>query len=538
MSIVATPFRPLVRGETYRSLAFLAAAVPVGAAALALLIAGWVGSLVLLVTPLVVAVLIAFRGGVGLLAAADAALARALLGVETQPRFRSGGHGYWRRGGAVVADRAFWKQQAYLALRLTVGFALGIAEISLIAGALGAIAFPVTYRWQDLHFGSWQVDTFPRSLVLVPAGIVGLAAAGWLAVLLGRMWGALVRTLLADETPEPLRVTRGARRWALGLHAAFAAFAGGLLVLIWALTGRGYVWPEWALLPLALMLAVHAWIALVDERPRVRFGRSQGLAIHAGVSVVLLAFFVGVWALTKNTYFWPMWAALGLVLALGAHVAIARGSHLTRRVGVLEATRAGAVDAQEANLRRIERDLHDGAQARLVALGMSLGLAEQTFASDPEGARQLVSEARQGVGEALRELRDLARGIHPPVLTDRGLGAALATLADQSGLPVSVAVEIDERLAPAIETAAYFVVAESLANAAKHSGASHISVTVRRHAERLELDVEDDGRGGADPAGGGLTGLRQRVAALDGTLSVSSPAGGPTIIHAELPCGS
>ena len=142
------------------------------------------------------------------------------------------------------------------------------------------------------------------------------------------------------------------------------------------------------------------------------------------------------------------------------------------------------------------------------------------------------------MGEALRELRDLARGIHPPVLSDRGLAAALATLADQSGLPVSVSVDLDERLAPAVETAAYFVVAEALANAAKHSGATQITVGVHRQNETLELDVEDDGSGRADPAGSGLTGLRLRVEALDGTLSVASPAGGPTIVHAELPCGS
>jgi signal transduction histidine kinase len=205
---------------------------------------------------------------------------------------------------------------------------------------------------------------------------------------------------------------------------------------------------------------------------------------------------------------------------------------------LLESTRAAAVDAQGAELRRIERDLHDGAQARLVALGMSLGLAEQRFASDPDGARQLVVEARLGVGEALRELRDLARGIHPPVLSDRGLAAALATLADQSGLPVSIDVELDERLDAAVEAAAYFVVAEALANAAKHSRATGIVVRVRRDGDTLGLEIEDDGRGGADPAGGGLTGLRRRVEALDGTLSIVSPAGGPTTISAELPCGS
>jgi signal transduction histidine kinase len=143
-----------------------------------------------------------------------------------------------------------------------------------------------------------------------------------------------------------------------------------------------------------------------------------------------------------------------------------------------------------------------------------------------------------GVGEALRELRDLARGIHPPVLSDRGLAAALATLADQSGLPVSIDVELDERLDAAVEAAAYFVVAEALANAAKHSGATGIVVRVRRDGETLGLVIQDDGRGGADPAGSGLTGLRRRVEALDGTLSIVSPAGGPTTISAELPCGS
>src|SRR5581483_4488044 len=173
-----------------------------------------------------------------------------------------------------------------------------------------------------------------------------------------------------------------------------------------------------------------------------------------------------------------------------------------------------------------------------VALGMNLGMAEQKLATDPEGAQRLVTEARAAVAEALRELRDLARGIHPPVLSDRGLGAALETLAGRSALPVSVDVALGERLPAAVETAAYFVAAEAIANAAKHSGATRVEVRARRRDGALELEVADDGGGGADPAGAGLTGLRRRVEALDGTLEVTSPAGGPTTIRAELPCGS
>jgi len=212
-------------------------------------------------------------------------------------------------------------------------------------------------------------------------------------------------------------------------------------------------------------------------------------------------------------------------------------TELTERIESLENTRAGAVDAQESELRRIERDLHDGAQARLVALGMSLGMAEHNLERDPERAGELLAEARVGAEQALRELRDLARGIHPPVLADRGLAAAVETLADSTPMRVSVSVDIGERPPSAVESAAYFVAAEALANAVKHARAEHVDIRVARVAGTLELDVTDDGVGGANPNGGGLSGLRRRVEALDGSLGVISPPGGPTTVHAELPCG-
>jgi signal transduction histidine kinase len=536
--------RPFIRGETYRSLAFLLLALPLFAIVLALLITGWTTILVLAITPLVIFLLVGYRGAVGLVARADAAMARSLLGIDTRPPIASGGRWFWGRGKAVLADSSFWKQQAYLALRMTLGFAVAVALVSLLGGALQALTYPIWYRWASTDFGSWHADTLGRSLLFVPAGavalLVGVHLIGPLAAVSRRLVSGL---LVAPETRATGPVTRAARRKALAFDAAVSAAIAALVTLIWALTGGGYFWPEWVILPLGLVVAIHGWIELVEERPELRRGPilTRAFAIHAGVWVAVLVFLTLVWAVTGAGYFWPMWVVLAAVLVLGTHAVVnyaARGSRLARRVDVLEATRSGAVEAQDTELRRIERDLHDGAQARLVALGMSLGLAEQKLATDPEGAQQLVTEARVGVAEALAELRDLARGIHPPVLADRGLGAAVATLADQTALPVTVSGELEERLPPAVESAAYFVVAEALANAAKHSGASRISVEVARRGDRLEVAIEDNGRGGADSLGSGLTGLRRRVEALDGTLAVTSPEGGPTTVRAELPCGS
>ncbi len=214
-----------------------------------------------------------------------------------------------------------------------------------------------------------------------------------------------------------------------------------------------------------------------------------------------------------------------------------RGAALALRVRQLTVTRAEAVDAQAAELRRIERDLHDGAQARLVALSMSIGLAEQLVGDDPEAVRRLLAEARETSGQALAELRGLVRGIHPPVLAERGLPGAVRALALAVPLPVEVTVDLPGRPVAPVESAAYFAVAEALANVGKHSGATRAWVTLRHTAGRLTVVVGDDGRGGATPAaGGGLAGTGRRLAAFDGTMTVTSPAGGPTVICMELPC--
>ena len=232
------------------------------------------------------------------------------------------------------------------------------------------------------------------------------------------------------------------------------------------------------------------------------------------------------------------WVARGLAIA---HAAVAEAllgpsqAQLAARVEALRASRDLAVDAAEAERRRIERDLHDGAQQRLVSLAMDLGRAKEKLATDPAAAGALVGEAHQEAKRALAELRDLARGIHPAVLADRGLDAAISALAARSPVPVEVDVAT-ERLGSAVESTAYFVVAEALTNAAKHARAREIAVRISREDGRLVVEVRDDGVGEADPsAGGGLRGLADRVAAIDGRLSVSSPPGGPTVVRAELP---
>jgi signal transduction histidine kinase len=241
-------------------------------------------------------------------------------------------------------------------------------------------------------------------------------------------------------------------------------------------------------------------------------------------------------------------APLGLALVRGSAAATGalarallapRTEVLEERVEVLQATRAGAVDAAAAELERIERDLHDGAQARLVAIAMDLGLAQQKLDDDPEHARQLLAEARDGATAALVELRDLARGIRPALLAERGLAEAVRAFATRSPVPATVTADLGpERMPEPVESAAYFVVAEALANVAKHANAKRATVSLVRREDKLEVLVVDDGHGGANPDGGGLKGLRARVEALDGTLGVASPAGGPTMLRAELPCGS
>ena len=214
-------------------------------------------------------------------------------------------------------------------------------------------------------------------------------------------------------------------------------------------------------------------------------------------------------------------------------------ARLTARVERLTETRSAAVDASAVELRRIERDLHDGAQARLVALAMNLGMAEDMFDSDPAAARAMLADARAGAHTAMTELRALVRGIHPPLLADRGIGGALQALALSSPVPVDLDLRLDRRLAAPLESAAYFAVVEAMTNAVKHSGATRITLTVAELGGTLSLRVADDGRGGADPARGtGLRGIQRRLAAFDGSLRVSSPVGGPTVVEAELPCVS
>jgi signal transduction histidine kinase len=529
--------------RTARTLLFLVATLPVAAVAFGVLIAGLVAVFVLAITPLVIPALVGFRAAVGGVARLDGELANGLLGTSVRPPWRSPGRpGFWRSGLNVLRDTAFWRQQAYLLVRTTLGFGVAVAELALVAGSLGAVTLPVWYRWTDAKVANgWHVDSLGRALACAAVGILGVAI-GLAAV---RPIQALSRRLANgflggdDEAVPSPELSSAQRRHALVLHAIAFWVVNAFLIAIWAFTSRGYFWPEWTLIVLGLPLAIHAWVVLVGERPDLvrRTRMSTALAIHAGLAAAFAVFFVLVWAVTGAGYFWPLWPILVLALTFAIHAGIEfsrRGS----RISELETSRAGAVDQQETDLARIERDLHDGAQARLVALGMSLGMAQQKLESDPAAAQALLAEAQQGTRDALEELRSLARGIRPPILADRGLAAAIGALADRTPLDVSVAIDVPRRPPSAVESAAYFVAAEALANSGKHANAARVEIAVREDGDRLVVEVVDDGDGGADPNGNGLRGLAHRVEALDGRLDVTSPAGGPTTIRAVIPCAS
>ena len=237
-----------------------------------------------------------------------------------------------------------------------------------------------------------------------------------------------------------------------------------------------------------------------------------------------------------------------LPVVAGMHVMLAKAllgpntnERLTEKADRLQASRARGVDAAEAERRRIERDLHDGAQQRLVAVAMGLGRAKSKMDNDPEAVRALIDEAHADAKLAVAELRDLARGIYPAVLGDRGLDAALSSLAAKCPVPVEVHVVIDPRPPAAVESTAYFIVGECLTNVAKHSGATEAKVNAWREerptGDQVVVEITDDGHGGAAMrAGGGLSGLADRAATIDGVMTVVSPVGGPTVIRADLPC--
>ncbi|WP_418958520.1 sensor histidine kinase [Streptomyces tritici] len=367
--------------------------------------------------------------------------------------------------------------------------------------------------------------------------------AGGLAVCrgLGAVERARARALLGFDVPEPEPAGAGSGGGAGGriggllksgvswrhllygiVHLPWAVFAFTVAVTFWAYGWAALTYPLWH-----WVLPVHAGtdgIQLYGDRTHsVVLDSPAELALTGAVGLALVM--VTPWVVRGLT-------AVDRLLLAG----LLGPSRLASRVSELETDRGVVVDAAAADLRRIERDLHDGAQARLVALAMDLGEAREKLADDPQAAAQLVEEAHGEVKTALRELRDLARGIHPAVLTDRGLDAALSAVAAHCAVPVSVEVDLSSRPAAAIEGIAYFTVSELLRNVSRHSGARRAWVDVWRTGDKLLVQVRDDGRGGAEAgAGGGLAGLTERLDAVDGVLAVDSPAGGPTTVTAELP---
>ena len=378
------------------------------------------------------------------------------------------------------------------------------------------------------------------ALVLAPVPFLGLALVPWVTTLV-RMRADLERRLASNTGiliarpyhPAPARAVPGGWtrfRWTVTdpatwrdlawlVPGATVGFGLGLICVAVPLYGLAGL----TLTPLWIWLGTgwyqYGVIWSVDTVGDGLFCLPQGAVILAA----------GLWVAPWLRRIDARFARLFL--------APTKAAELRLRVTQLTATRADTVDAQAAELRRIERDLHDGAQARLVSLSMMIGLAEDLLDRDPAAARKLLAEARASSGTALVELRHLVRGIHPPVLAERGLAGAVRALALSLPLPIDIDIELSGRPDTPVESAAYFAVAEALANMSLHSGAHTGSVSIRHTHGALNVVVADDGLGGADPgAGTGLRGIQRRLAAFDGTMALSSPPGGPTVITMEVPC--
>ncbi|MGV4890930.1 sensor histidine kinase [Streptomyces sp. NWU49] len=389
-----------------------------------------------------------------------------------------------------------------------------------------------TYAVTMVSLGAGLLVTFLGVPVLA-AALAGCRGFG--AVERARARGLL--GLEVDE-PEPLRMKRqGFMAWigaVLKSGSSWRSLLYAVLQLPWAVFSFAVVVTVWSVGWSLLTYPLWFWVFPVytgqggiqlygDEQHRIYLDNPFEITVTALVG--LLFTIATPWIVRALT-------TVDRVMVHG----LLGPSRLATRVVELESDRGVVVDTAAADLRRIERDLHDGAQARLVNLAMDLGLAKEKLREDPQVAAQMVDEAHGEVKTALQELRDLARGIHPAVLTDRGLDAALSSVASRCTVPVQVEVDLAERPAPAIEGIAYFTVSELLQNISKHARATWAAVEVWRTENRLMLQVVDNGVGGADVSrGSGLAGLAERLDAVDGILVVDSPVGGPTRVTAELP---
>ncbi|WP_426507331.1 sensor histidine kinase [Dactylosporangium sp. McL0621] len=416
-----------------------------------------------------------------------------------------------------------------------VGVRMGRWARSGVRGVLrGMAAIGLAFTNIGLLAGSVVV------FVLTPVPFLGLALVPWMMTLV-RMRTDLERRrasragvlVIRPYHPPPERAPAGgwARfRWVVtdpatwrdlawlgpGAVVGFALGTIGVLVPLYGLAGLTLA-PVWIWLGTGWYGYGAVWF--IDTLPAGLLCLPQGAIILAG------GLWVAPWLRRVDGYF----ARLFL-----APTGTAR---LRLRVTELTLTRADTVDAQAAELRRIERDLHDGVQARLVSLSIIIGLADTLIDRKPAEAHKLLAEARESSGAALVELRHLVRGIHPPVLAERGLGGAVRALALSLRVPITVDVDLPGRAEAPVESAAYFAVAEALTNMIRHSRARTGSVSIRHLDGALSIVVTDGGAGGADPAAGtGLRGIERRLAAFDGTIVLSSPPGGPTVITMEVPC--
>ncbi|MER7533631.1 sensor domain-containing protein [Streptomyces sp. NPDC097704] len=398
------------------------------------------------------------------------------------------------------------------------------------------IGLPLSVFWFAV---SVSFVSLGAGLLITFLGVPVLAGTLAMCRGFGAVERARARGLLGLDVaaPEPVRgKTGGAFSW-MGamlksgaswrhllyalLHMPWAVFSFSVTVALWSWGWCLFTYPLW-------QWVFPAWVG--QDGIQLYGDRTHAFYLDAPFELAVTSLIGFVFVLVGP------WVLRGLVSVDRLLVSGLLGpSRLASRVTELESDRGVVVDTAAADLRRIERDLHDGAQARLAALAMDLGLAKEKLAADPQAAAVLVDEAHGEVKLALQELRDLARGIHPAVLTDRGLDAALSAVASRCAVPVSVDVDLPARPAPAIEGIAYFTVSELLQNVSRHSGARRAWVDVWRTEDRLMLQVRDDGVGGAEAAGGGLAGLSERVGAVDGVLAVDSPTGGPTTVTVELP---